>query len=293
MELRNQQRAERHQWLNSLGILFGVLFTAGTLVFTGLALRTAREDLRTSQDNVRIARESQLTDRYAKTLEALADDDTTIRLGAVHALKRLLADSPRDRAAIIAVLAGFIRGQDPAPTIKDKDLPLEPSVDIAAALTTLADNPHPVPHLDLHRIRTPNILLDDAHFNQATLRGANLRGGNLHNADLGHANLRDANLYSVDLEGANLFGADLGRADLERADLERANLVGAILRGTDLRGANLRDAGPIDADLREADLRGANLDGTDLRGADLRGARYSVGVDQIRRMAVTDKRTRW
>lgn len=134
MELRNQQRAERHQWLNSLGILFGVLFTAGSLVATGLALRTAQEDLRTSQENVRIAREGQLTDRYAKTLEALADDDTTIRLGAIHALNRLLADSPRDRATITAVLAGFIRDRDPAPTTKDKDLPFEPSVDPPSTL---------------------------------------------------------------------------------------------------------------------------------------------------------------
>ncbi|MBA8953150.1 pentapeptide repeat-containing protein [Actinomadura namibiensis] len=345
MELRNQQRAERHQWLNSLGILFGVLFTAGTLVFTGLAWRTAQKDLRTSQDNVRIARESQLTDRYAKALEPLADDNITIRLGAIHALNRLLADSQRDRAAITAVLAGFIRDRAPAPTTKGKGLPLDPSVDIAAALTTLANNPHPVPPLDLHRIRSPNIDLGNARFNQADLGGADLRGSYLGNAYLieaylGYADLRDTDLRSAHLTGAYLVNADLTGAylrgarlsganlsqarlgldrgsgvshfvrrsggdtdrslgtDLRSADLRGADLNNADLRGTDLRYANLRNANPSGADLRGADLRGADLtnaplNNADLRGADLRGARFSVGVDEIRQVAVTDKTTRW
>ncbi|MFI0451934.1 pentapeptide repeat-containing protein [Actinomadura sp. 6N118] len=328
MELRNQQRAQRHQWLNSLGILFGVLFAAGSLVASGLALRTAQEDLRTSQENVRIARESQLTDRYAKTLEPLTSDNTTIRLAAIHALDRLLADSQRDRAAITAVLAGFIRDRDPAPTTKDKDLPLEPSVDITAALTTLANNPHPVPPLDLHGIRTPFMRLGNARFNKADLSGANLDGADLdgahligahlRDADLGNAHLRgahlgDANLDRADLHGAHLYGADLhgavligadligaylDGAHLRDADLRDAHLIGADLRdahliGADLRGADLRQADLRGADLRQADLRGADLRQADLRGADLRGAPYSVDLDEVRRVAVTDKTTRW
>ncbi|WP_329521060.1 pentapeptide repeat-containing protein [Spirillospora sp. NBC_01491] len=229
LELRDRHRAERHQWLNSLGILFGVLFTAGSLVATGLALRTSQEDLRNSQDNLRVARESQLTDRYAKALEALADDDTTIRLGAIHAFNRLLTDSLRDRDAITALLAGFTREHDPAPTIKQAKLPEEPSTDIAAALTTLANNPHPVPPLDLHQIRTPHINLPKAHFSKA--------------------NLNDADLREADLSGADLTGADLTGANLTLADLTGADLTGAYLTGADL----------TDADLRGADLTGANL----------------------------------
>ncbi|MFI0486530.1 pentapeptide repeat-containing protein [Actinomadura sp. 9N215] len=345
MELRNQQRAERHQWLNSLGILFGVLFTAGSLVASGLALRTAQEDLRTSQDNVRIARESQLTDRYAKTLEPLTSDNTTIRLAAIHALNRLLADSQRDRAAITAVLAGFIRDRAPTPTTKDKDLPPEPSVDITAALTILASNPHPVPPLDLHGIRTPHSDLGNAHFNNANLGGADLRssdlgnahfnnaalggadlrGSDLSKADLRDANLREADLSHADLRNANLTGAGLADADLSRAYMRGAHLSGADLSGArlsghrgsgsvvylragptpadgnygaDLRGADLRGVNLYEADLRgaylyEADLRGVNLDLADLRGADLRGARFSVGLDEVRQLAETDKTTRW
>ncbi|MEU5988230.1 pentapeptide repeat-containing protein [Spirillospora sp. NPDC047418] len=313
LELRDRHRAERHQWLNSLGILFGVLFTAGSLIATGLAVRTSQEDLRNSQKNLKVAQESQLTDRYAKALEALADDDTTIRLGAIHAFNRLLTDSPRDRDAITALLAGFTREHDPAPTIKQAKLPEEPSTDIAAALTTLANNPYPVPPLDLHQIRTPQISLPKAHFSKANLIHADLRGADLSYADLRGAYLRDADLsYAylsyADLRGAYLRDADLSDADLRDADLSDADLSYAYLSYADLRDADLRDADLRDADLRDAYLRGADLRGADLRGADLRGAdlsgadlsgadlsgaKLNQSADEIRRIAKTDKRTKF
>ncbi|MFB4304987.1 pentapeptide repeat-containing protein [Actinomadura sp. GTD37] len=323
LELRDRHRAERHQWLNSLGILFGVLFTAGSLVATGMAVRTSQEDLRNSQKNLKVAQESQLTDRYAKALEALADDDTTIRLGAIHAFTRLLTDSPRDRDAITALLAGFTREHDPAPTIKQAKLPIEPSTDIAAALTTLANNPYPVPPLDLHQIRTPHISLPKAHFSKANLNGADLHYADLIGTKLSGADLRVANLRYADLSGAKLSGADLRVANLRYADLSGAKLSGADLRvaklssadlsGADLRSADLSGAKLSSADLSGADLRGANLSGANLSGANLRGpdqrspdlrganlsgadlryADLSQSADEIRRIAKTDIKTKF
>ncbi|GAA1598027.1 hypothetical protein GCM10009678_94390 [Actinomadura kijaniata] len=54
---RDARRHSRHQWFNSLGIAFGVLFTAASLVSTWLTLQATKE--------------GQITDRYTKAIEQL------------------------------------------------------------------------------------------------------------------------------------------------------------------------------------------------------------------------------
>ncbi|MGK5559274.1 hypothetical protein ACSNOI_47525, partial [Actinomadura kijaniata] len=105
---RQNRRQLRHQWFNSVGIAFGVLFTAASLVGTWLTLQAGREELRT-------AREGQVTERYTKAVEQLGAGGREVRTGAVYALERVARDSLRDRAAIIDVLAAFARERGPAP----------------------------------------------------------------------------------------------------------------------------------------------------------------------------------
>jgi hypothetical protein len=281
LELINQRQQNRHQTLNSVGILFGVVFTAGSLIATALTVRH-------TQDELRSTKEGQITDRYTKAVEQLGSNKRDVRLGAIYALERIAADSERDRPTIIAVLAAFAREHDPAPKAK---LPAEPDTDVQAALTVLGRRPQDPsgepphtkgswapgpPPLDLHGIRTPDIQLLNANLTRVNLFGADLGGATLVRADLGGAILIDAKLG-----GAYLFGAKLGGAYLTRADL----------RGTFLGGANLLGANLVGADLRGADLRGADLRGADLRGADLRGFR-SMSRDEIRKQARTDSTTR-
>jgi hypothetical protein len=102
------------------------------------------------------------------------------------------------------------------------------------------------------------------------------------NADLGEIRAPGANL-----DHSNLIGSDLRSADLSRANLVQATLIDANLSEANLSGADLSGA-----DLSGADLSGADLSETDLKGADLRGVR-GMTPDQIRRVAVTDKTTRF
>ncbi|GAA1676892.1 hypothetical protein GCM10009733_087240 [Nonomuraea maheshkhaliensis] len=203
-------------------------------------------------------REAQITDRYTKNIEQLGSSTLDVRLGAIYALERLARDSPRDHDTIYDVLTAFVREHDPVPEAKP---PAKPAADIQAALTVIGRGtaePYYLPlNADLGEIRAP---------------GANLDHANLISSDLRLANLRKANLVQATLIDANLSRADLSGADLSRADLSGVNLSKAHLRG---------------ADLSETDLSGA-----DLKGADLRGVR-GMTPDQIRRVAVTDKTTRF
>lgn len=260
---RERRRLSRHQWFNSVGILLGALFTAGSLIMTAVTLRNGQEELRT-------AREGQITDRYTKAVEQLASPATDVRFGAIYALQRIAADSPKDRLTVRSVLAAFVRNHDlctprPAPqctasiaalgvTRSIADLPpdVHVALTVASGLTVPGD-----PLTDFSQVRFPRAALEGIQLSRA------------------------------DLEQADLTWAGLWEADLSSMNAPQACLTYARLRGADLSKANLRFA-----ELSGADLTGANLSGADLRGADLRGVN-GLTPDQIRAAASTDSATRF
>ncbi|MBO4275518.1 pentapeptide repeat-containing protein [Microbispora triticiradicis] len=262
---RDQRRQNRHQWFNSVGILFGVLFTAAGLVATGLTLQSGQEELRT-------AREGQITDRYIRAVEQLAASTADVRLGAVYALQRIAADSPKDRLTVRNVLAAYVRNHDfcttrppasqcTAPlhelysgeTIRRLPSDVEEALIIASSLTVRGD-----PLADFSQTRFPRMVL--------------AKGAHLSHAGFLRADLTLGSMSAADLTFANAVGACLTRANLTEADLSHADL-----QSSDLYGAQ---------------LHGAKLSGTDLRGADLRGV-YGMTPDEIRAVAVTDSETKF
>ncbi|MEV4245956.1 pentapeptide repeat-containing protein [Streptosporangium canum] len=240
---RERRRQNRHQWFNSVGILFGVLFTAAGLVVTALTLRAGQDELRT-------AREGQITDRYAKAVEQLASPAAEARLGAMYALQRIAADSPKDRLTIRSVLAAFVGNHDfcttqpPARqctaslteltfvrTAKRLPSDVQTAMTIASSLSLPGDEP-----VDFSQVRFPRVELAHAGLSRANLRGVDLTW-----ADLSGANLSYVNATGACLTMATLDDADLSNANLRGADLYSAQLGDANLTGTDLRDANLRE----------------------------------------------------
>lgn len=212
LELLHQERQARHQTVNSVSIVFGVLFAAGSLVATGLTLRAAQADLAATK-------EGQITDRYTRAVEQLGSPKVDVRLGALYALERLAGDSPRDHDTIASVVAAYVREHDPGPSVK---LPLEPATDIAAALTIgtrLTPGGHP--ELDLHGVRVEGASLGGRDFARDTVTGAVLVDADLTRANLTGADLTDADLTGANLSGANLTGTRLTRANLTGADLRQ------------------------------------------------------------------------
>lgn len=152
MELALQRRQHRQQSINSIGIVFGVLFTAASLIPAALTLRSTQE--------------GQVTDRYTKAVEQLGSPSPEVRLGAIYALERLAGDSDRDHNTIMDVLAAYVRVHAPAP---DTKAPREPAADVQAALTVLVGNDRiRQPYaLDLHGVRIPGVNLASAASNSA------------------------------------------------------------------------------------------------------------------------------
>lgn len=206
LEAIDRRRGSIHQMLNSVGILFGVVFTAASLIATALSVRATQRELQNNQNEFRNSQQGQITDRYTKAVDQLGSGKIDIRLGGIYALERLAADSPRDDRTVYDVLCAFVREHDPKPGAKT---PYIPDTDIQAALTVIGRrkprNDGFTPELE--KIRTAGV----------DLRRVRLPGADLDLADLARANLNGANLRGASLVGANLKGADLRNADLRNA----------------------------------------------------------------------------
>ena len=288
LELIGRRRASIHQFLNSIGIVLTVVFTAVTVV--------------TTQQELRVGQQGQITDRYTKAVDQLGSTKLDIRLGGIYALERLASDSPRDDRTVYDVLCAFVREHDPKPP--DKPPPLAdihtaliykpPATDIQVALTVigrrkpLTDGFNP----DLTSIRTSQADLTQAKLANAKLFNADLTGADLTGTDLHSADLHDAVLFSANLLRANMAGADLERTDLFEVDLRGANLEGANLTRADLTNAVLTGANLEGANLTSVHLEGANLTNVNLEGANLRVVQ-GMTPDEIRKQARTDSHTRF
>ena len=206
---------------------------------------------------VHISRQGQITDRYSKAVDQLANRSVDVRIDSIYAMERIAKNSAADRNAILFLLGAFVRIHSPWPagapdgpqhpnTAVDENLPWMRvrAPDIQAAMGTLGRLPRSPeePAISLSRVDLRSVALRDSRLNGARFRYANLA-------------------RSV-LGGAWLERADLTAADLRLANLEHAHLAWANLSRASLQGANLRHA-----DLRHANLRGAALDGAQLTGA--------------------------
>ena len=297
----NEARKTLSQILGGLILLIGFYFTWQNLKATQENLEATKHSQakaeEAAQQNLYIAQEGQITDRFTKAIAQLGDTKLEIRLGGIYALERIAKDSPKDHWPIMEVLTAYIR-EHAKRTGTEKPWPEEtgvwnrelwnkeglprPAPDIQAILAVLSrrtlanerwNEQGRTLFIDLHGTD-----LRGAEFWNADLTWANFAGANLSGADLDLTHLWGVNLTGAQLTAAGLSGVDLSRADLVDADLSRANLLGSRLAGTDLtgatlRGANLRNLHLISASLSRADLTSAILAGAELRGSDLRDAK--------------------
>ncbi|MBF8193239.1 hypothetical protein ITP53_47740 [Nonomuraea sp. K274] len=105
-ELHDAHRQRPWQHLTSLGVLLGLIFTAGGLIYTALTWETGQETLRTTQ-------QQQITDRYTKAVEQIGSDKSVeVRIGGLYALERIAKDSPPDAETIRQVVVAFILERD-------------------------------------------------------------------------------------------------------------------------------------------------------------------------------------
>jgi uncharacterized protein YjbI with pentapeptide repeats len=240
------------------------------VIFTALSLNVTR-------DQVAIAEQGQITERYSRAIEQLGQQGPArvqMRLGGIYALERVTHDSPRDQPTIVEVLGAFIRTNAPkvtAPRLRfatDTSRPYRcpagssasPSPDVQAALTVLGRR-------DATRDGYAGVDLSYLCLDGADLRGAHLRGVNLWRASLSAARLDGADISGAVLTGTNFIDSGLGHADLHNSKMQEAHLENTSLGDADLRKAILDDAYVTGSVLSRANLADAELNYTHAHNA--------------------------
>lgn len=208
-----------------------------TTVAALAALWFTNQSLRATSDQYALARQTAVTERFAKAVEQLGNSSLDIRLGGIYLLERLASDSPADRPAIFEVLSAFVRTHAPnGPDCKMSPTASPLATDVQAVITVISRRPADrTEFIDLSNTCMPYVSLQDAN-----LKGAQMSGANLESANLNGARLADAKMEKANLNAASFAGTDLTRARLAYADLSSSVLAGAILDRTILASADLR-----------------------------------------------------
>ena len=223
---QNDARGLMLQGVGGLVLLLGAYVTWRQLQLNRDALennlRATTAQLKASQDQLTIAQEGQITQRFAQSVDQLGSAQIVVRLGGIYALERIARNSPADAATIGEILSSYIRQHAARPVHGgSEDAPLEGG---------------PVPdHLQVRAA--------DVQAALTVLAKGELQPGVGERLRLMHTDLRRANLWEAQLTGADLEGAHLGWAWMRLARLDRADLTDADLRQADLAGANLEGAG--------------------------------------------------
>jgi uncharacterized protein YjbI with pentapeptide repeats len=227
---QNDARGVMVQVAGGLVLLLGAYVTWRQLQLSREGMRQSMDatnaQLRAAQDQLTIAQESQLTQRFAQAVDQLGSEQIVVRLGGIYALERLGRNSAADAGMVAELLCSYIRQHSPR-AADSEEIPdhLElRAADVRAALFVLkkgtllpeGDEPLRLLGTDLRLAGLDNARLAGADLEGSDLRWAWLRWACLDGADLSHADLRDAHL-----DGASLFGADLDRTRFEGAVASR------------------------------------------------------------------------
>lgn len=275
------------QSIGGFAILFGLYFT---------------------WENVKTAREGQITERFTRAVDQLGNQSQEIRLGGIHALGRISKESKKDNYTIMTILADYVRinsniynnhlennypnhnsiSMDVLATEITTRIVLDGviSSDIQAALTIIGErksffNSKKDKRLNLketflRQADLSHLYLEGAFLSWANLEGAILAGTHLNEAYLTGTNFKSAYLAQAELKGALLGKVDFSGADLTFAHIEGANLTKAILKHAQLAWANLEKATLTEANLEGAIFYAAHLESTDLKYANLEEAKLIV-----------------
>jgi hypothetical protein len=119
LKAQNAVRTTLLQGLGGVVLLVGAYFTYRQVRIGLEQLELARQQAQRSDERVReqlqIAQQGQITERFTRAIDQLGHTQLDVRLGGIYALERIARDSSADRATIGEVLTAFVRSHAPWP----------------------------------------------------------------------------------------------------------------------------------------------------------------------------------
>jgi hypothetical protein len=216
------------------------LFQALGGLVLGLGVYATWRRLRINEEELRISRDVQITERYSRAVEHLGHDSLDVRMGGIYALERIAQNSATDRDSIVAVLCAYTRGHSPWPPTLTGQLPVDTAPEDLPTLAVRGNDVQTAIRTLCRLQKVPGeepLSLPRTDLRSARLNGLYLRGSYLGDSTLVGARIRDADLGDVILRNADLRFADLSGADLQRSDLRGADFRGCVLVGTQFTDA--------------------------------------------------------
>ncbi|GAB2549152.1 hypothetical protein GCM10027167_64340 [Nocardia heshunensis] len=231
-------------------MLVGFYFTSQTLQSTSAANSNLRQ--------------SQITDKFTKAIEAL-NKDTYSQVGAVYTLGQLANDQVDLRSIVTDVIVTFIHAKTDL-TNGACDPQKKPAPEVQAALNVIARRTFDLDQLvDLSNTCLPHVNLSGANLQHVIFVASNMHAANLFGAK--YSPLPPRATGKAFFEKADLSGATLSGSDLSFFDFTQTNLNGTGLGGVNLTYSEFRDSDLVSASFTGSDLTHSCFIGSDLSGA--------------------------
>lgn len=230
----------------------------------------ALKQLRVAEDNRKLTEDKNVTDRFVKAAEMLADREKMMaRLGGIHVLDRIARDSPEDHWTVMQLLISFVEDQAKEGSSKASFL----GKDIAAALTAIGQrNVENDPELVLETEPQglTKLLIRFAHLRFSTLLFLNFDratfvGVNLSNSQLFRSNFKGTRFWTCPLSESYFKGGALSGAIFDECNLSRSNFIKTEVDGVRFLKCDLKASVFTDTDLSKTVFDGSDLSGTDFR----------------------------
>jgi hypothetical protein len=192
------------------------------IYFTWRGQRLAREaqeenqsntqaQLENAQEELRLTRQGQMTERFTRAIEQLGSDKLEIRLGGIYSLERTAKEEKNYHWPVMEVLTSYVRRHAARKLDEEsRENAATPEPDIQAILDVIGRRSKY--HRVDKEVEYGTIELFATDLRGAWLPGAYLRDANLNQVNLQGANLRNANLQEAYFAGANLVGTNFGGA---------------------------------------------------------------------------------
>ena len=138
-------------------ILGGLLAIIG-IYMAHRRIRALERQVQIGQEQLQVAQEGQITERFTRAIEQLGSDKMAIRLGGIYALERIANDSDKDYWPIMETLTAYVRENAPwreqSPRMRGEEDSGEKQIVAERPCSPLGRRPKNKPATDIQAVLT-------------------------------------------------------------------------------------------------------------------------------------------